>query len=92
MKKEKPAIYIMLIGKIVAWCFGIAVIIMLLLKITEHSPTMDQIILSLLGTMLISMISVGFMVGKRLGKMENDITHLTRMFYALARDFKNHAH
>lgn len=87
--------YIIILGKILVWILGITVIIMLLLKLTGHSPTADQIMVSMLGAMFATMLTFGYVFGTHMGEVNRFMKESDRRFYALARNFerfKHHTH
>jgi uncharacterized membrane protein len=86
-----------IISKIVMWALGVLVIYWLILKLTGHSPTYDQLILA-----IVSILATGFFafiiyfiqfsnrVYQHMGRVENHMKDSDRRFHALANDFKTH--
>lgn len=76
-----------LISKILNWFILIMsaiVIYMLILKITGHSPTMDQIQITMLSLLGAGMFKLFYNQGRIIARLDS----LSRQFYALAKDFK----
>lgn len=88
--KNKLNIYLLVLGKVVVWILGIAVIIMLLMKLTDHSPTADQIMISMLGAMFAAILTFGYVFGTHMGRVERFMKESDRRFYAFARDYRKH--
>ncbi len=90
-KRNLKSEYVQLATKIVIWILGSILIYWLILKLTGHSPTMDQLIL--IGEGLI----IGFLFKLQRDIHENrieikinriKIKNIDRNFIALAKDFK----
>lgn len=87
MKTDKLA-YLIIGGKIVAWVIGVIAIIMLLLKLLGHSPTADQLMVTLLGGIFVIISTLCITVGMHIGEVRRFMKESDRRFYSLASDFK----
>lgn len=56
--------YFDLITKAIMWILGIAAIYMLLLKITDHSPTIDAILTTVIGIMAMGLLNLYYHFGE----------------------------
>jgi amino acid transporter len=98
MMRKETTDWMVAVSKILSWILSIIAIYWILLKLTNHSPTTDQIMLAVLGIIATGIFAIiGILI-----KMTGDITDIKadlrnhtrecdRRFYTLARDFKRHA-
>ena len=84
-------------AKILFWCLSVILIYWLILKLTGHSPTTDQVIITLLVALCTTfagfvIFSIRFTnkVCEHIGKVNQYMKESDRRFFALARDFKKH--
>ena len=82
---------VMHISKMLAWILSIIAIYWLLLKLTGHSPTTDQLSLMVQGITLTVLIKHVIKTEKHMTATEKHMNECDRRFYALARDFRRHA-
>lgn len=62
--RMKQIDYFDLVTKTVMWVLGIIAIYMLVLKITGHSPTMDTILATFVGIMVMGMLNLYYHLGE----------------------------
>jgi hypothetical protein len=76
--------------KVFSWVLLAVVIYWLILKLTNHSPTLLEIFFGM--QMTINVVMLGFMyrVSKHMGRVEQYMKDNDRRFAALASDFKRH--
>lgn len=84
--KNKLNIYIVILGKVVVWVLGIAVIIMLLMKLTNHSPTETQILYVMLGGIISYLLIMGYKLGQFVGEVRSFMAISKNSFKKLSRD------
>ncbi len=84
-------------SKIAEWLFACTVIYWLVLKLTGHSPTIEEIILMFCGMIFtlvlgIAGILIKFMVdvNRFMVRAEDHRRECDRRFYSLAKDYKHH--
>ena len=68
-------------------------IIMIFLKITNHSPTIDQIILTLLGAIIMIMVTMFGMIMKNhseISKLKVEVRHINLKLDSIGHDLKKH--
>jgi NhaP-type Na+/H+ or K+/H+ antiporter len=82
--------YFMISMKIIMWILGALVIGMLLLKLTNHSPTLDQVMITLLGAILVSIITFSYAIGMHIGEVKRYIKESDRKFSEFAKDYREH--
>lgn len=87
---------IIIVSKLLTWGLSVLVIYWIILKLTNHSPTIEEVILAFVCILAGYMgIMTGFMfkMWGELKSMRSDFRNHTRecdrRFYALAKDFKN---
>lgn len=66
--------------------FGLFIAYQIILKITGHSWETEDIII----TMLFFNIGLTFTIAFNLVQLKSDHNHLSKQFYCLAKDFKEH--
>ena len=88
--------WVRIVSKLIVWICGSIIIYWLILKITGHSPTTDQVLISTMGILGMLQIAtltllIKFMIDMSSfrGHTEHHIKECDRRFYALAKDFKN---
>jgi hypothetical protein len=88
--------------RLFVWVMGVIVIYMLILKITSHSPTADQIIiafLTIIGGLIFGLIGLVFSfnsklegkisrLDRRLSRLEGQFHEFAKAFTAMSRDLK----
>ena len=77
-------------SKILFWIIGILAIYWLILKLTNHSPTVIDLILSLQIATITILVGFMYKTAKHMGKVENYMRGSDKKFNALANDFKKH--
>ena len=82
--------YFIISLKVIMWILGILVISMLLLKLTNHSPTLDQVIVTLLGVILAAIFTFSYTIGTHIGEVRSYMKESDRRFYAFVNDYKSH--
>jgi len=94
--KEEIIDWLIICSKIIFWLLAVIVIYWIILKLTNHSPTMEEIILSVTGIMATVVLGIAGLVIKILivitemrTELKHHIKECDRRFYALAIDFKN---
>ena len=95
--RQKLIEWLIIGSKIASWLFAGTVIYWIILKLTGHSPTVDEIILMFCGmifTLLLGIagILIKFMVdvNRFMVRVDSHIRDCDRRFYALAGDYKKH--
>ena len=68
------------------YIMSILAIIMILLKLTNHSPTMDQILITLIGSGIIILLKQQYDIGG----IKSDIKHMNRKLDTIGKDLKSH--
>ncbi|MFH1972321.1 MAG: hypothetical protein ABIJ18_02480 [archaeon] len=77
---------------LIIWILGLLAAYMLILKITNHSPTVDQIqntVLALMGTLVIAIIIQFSNIYYRLGKIESTLKYNSRDLKNINLDLKD---
>jgi len=82
--KMKVRDILQMIGKVLFIFLALLAIYMLLLKITGHSPTIDQVVLVLFSGIITAVVSL---YGK-ITKLEGEFKHLNRKVDAIGSDLK----
>ena len=82
--------WIGILSKIVFWILSAIVIYWIILKLTDHSPTYDQVIITLLGILIVNHFWLSNKVSRHIGKIDEQMKESNRRFFALAKDFKKH--
>jgi hypothetical protein len=88
--KNKTYEWIMVTSKFLFLMIAALLIYWLVLKLTNHSPTAEQLLIGLqimTITLLVGLMCKTFM---HMGKVEQYMKESDRRFYALAKDFKRH--
>ncbi len=88
--------WVIITSKLLMWGMSILAIYWLILKLTNHSPTVEELILVILGIIggyLATITVLVFKIWGELKSMKSNLCNHTRecdrRFYALAKDFKN---
>ena len=76
--------------RICAWLISILVIWWLILKLTGHSPTTDQITLAFASGIMIYVVRINGKLERLMGEFKMYRKESDRRFFALAKDFKKH--
>ena len=95
---QKILEWLIIASKLALWVFAGIIVYWLLLKLTGHSPTIEEIILMFCGMIFtlvlgIASILIKFMVdvNRFMVRIDEHKRECDRRFYALAGDFKKHA-
>lgn len=84
MSKKKDIVEI--VTTVIALVFGLILVVMLILKITGHSPSVDDLQNIFMGTIMALLVNIIY----KLGKMESTLHNSSKQFSALAGNFKEH--
>jgi glucan phosphoethanolaminetransferase (alkaline phosphatase superfamily) len=88
---------LMIISKILFWLLSCLAIYWIILKLTDHSPTVEYVLIAMMsitisgvfGIIIFLFVATG-KVNKHMGKVENYIRTSDKRFFALASDFKKY--
>lgn len=87
--KEELKEWIIIGIKLISWVYLIISLYMLILILTGHSPTAIELLTGLVISMMAVVVGGGFVIFRKLGKLDGKFDLFTRQFYSMASDFKS---